>query len=73
MSAVAKVETLPAPQQETATILAVISRAAADPSVDIDKMERLMQMHERMQAKQSEAAFSADLAAMQCKLPSIGE
>lgn len=75
MSAVATIQTdKPVAQpQEAVSLLAVISRAAADPSVDIDKMERLMQMHERMQAKQAEAEFAADLAAMQCKLPSIGE
>lgn len=61
------------PQQETATILAVISRAAADPSVDMDKMERLLQMQERMQDRQAAADFAAALADMQDALPSIGE
>lgn len=60
-------------RSEGATILSVISRAASDPSVDIDKMERLLLMHERMQAKQAEADFAADLAEMQDQLPSIGE
>lgn len=58
---------------EGAAILSVISRAAADPSVDIDKMERLLQMHERMQDKQAAAEFAGALAEMQDKLPSIGE
>ncbi|HDP4022085.1 TPA: single-stranded DNA-binding protein, partial [Pseudomonas aeruginosa] len=39
---------------ESATILQVIQRAAADPQCDIEKMERLMQMHERFQARQAE-------------------
>lgn len=69
----AKTDALPAVQAEGATILSVISRAASDPNVDIDKMERLLQMHERMQAKQSEAEFAAALAEMQDALPSIGE
>ena len=60
-------------QQESATILSVIARAASDPQTDIDKMERLLQMHERMQDKQAAAEFAADLAEMQDKLPSIGE
>lgn len=64
---------LPAPQAEAATILSVISRAASDPNCDIDKMERLLQMHERMQAKQAESEFAADLSEMQDSLPSIGE
>lgn len=54
-------------------IMAVISRAAADPSCDIDKMERLLQMHERMQAKEAEQAFNAAMAQMQCEIPTVGE
>lgn len=60
------------PQADT-SLLAVISRAAADPSCDIDKMERLMAMHERMQARDSEAEFNASMAAMQSDIPSIAE
>lgn len=58
---------------ESATILSVIQRAAADPQCDIEKMERLMAMHERMQDRQAESAFNAAMAAMQCELPSIAE
>lgn len=60
-------------QPQGATLLAVIARAASDPACDIDKMERLMQMHERAEAKRAEAAFATDLAAMQTELPSIAE
>lgn len=63
----------PAVISESATILSVIERAARDPSVDIDKMERLMAMHERMLARQAKAAYSAALAEVQPKLPIIGE
>jgi hypothetical protein len=52
-------------------MLEVISRAAANPAVDVDKMERLMLMQERLLAKQAEAAFNADLALMQPELPVI--
>jgi len=62
----------PAVQQDT-SIMAVISRAAADPSCDIDKMERLLQMHERMQAKDAEQAFNAGMAQMQCDIPTVFE
>ena len=58
---------------ESATILQVIQRAAADPQCDIEKMERLMAMHERMQARNAEAEFSAAMAEMQCEIPSIAE
>ncbi|MFU3318651.1 single-stranded DNA-binding protein, partial [Pseudomonas aeruginosa] len=55
---------------ESATILQVIQRAAADPACDIEKMERLMAMHERMQSRSAEAEFNASMAAMQSELPS---
>lgn len=58
---------------ESATILSVIQRAAADPACDIEKMERLMAMHERMQTTSASAAFNAAMAEMQCDLPSIAE
>lgn len=66
-------EQAPAVIGESATILSVIQRAAADPQCDIEKMERLMAMHERMQAKSAEQAFNAAMAQMQCEIPTVGE
>lgn len=63
----------PVVQAESTTILQVIQRAAADPQCDIEKMERLMAMHERMQAKNAQTEFNAAMAAMQCDIPSIAE
>lgn len=57
---------------ESATILQVIQRAAADPQCDIEKMERLMAMHERMQDKQNESAFNLALAAAQAEMRPVG-
>ena len=58
---------------EGATILAVISRAASDPNTDVDKMERLMLMYERIESKRAVAAYQSALSDMQEALPSIGE
>ncbi len=55
------------------SIMAVIERAALDPNVDIDKMERLLQMQERIIDRQARADFTAALAEMQPNLPVIGE
>lgn len=55
------------------SIMAVISRAAADPTCDIEKMERLLALHERMQAKTAEQAFNAAMAQMQCEIPTVFE
>jgi len=61
--------TLATREQEPATsLIEVISRAASDPSVDIEKMERLMQMHERIQAKQAESAFNVAMSAAQAEM-----
>lgn len=65
-------ETLPSPTQpEGATLLAVIARAAADPATDVDKMERLMAMKERMDAQQAETAFNAAMARVQAQMGRI--
>lgn len=53
--------------------MAIISRAATDPACDIDKLERLMSMHERLQEKSAETAFNAAMAEMQCEIPTIAE
>lgn len=47
---------------ETASILQVIERAAANPLVDLDKMERLFEMRERVLAREARAAFEAALS-----------
>lgn len=58
---------------EATTLLSVISRAASDPSCDLDKMERLLAMQERMIARTAQAEFAEAMAAMQAEMPSIGE
>lgn len=61
------------PLQESTAIIQVIERAALNPQVDIDKMERLLQMQERVLDRQALMAYSAAMAAMQTELPSIAE
>src|SRR5689334_12919207 len=56
---------------EPANLLEVISRAAGDPNVDISKMERLMEMYERIQAKNAEAAFNAAMTKAQSEMGRI--
>jgi len=53
------------------TMLAIISRAASDPNVDVDKMERLLDVQERMMAKQAEINFNQALGDLQEELPII--
>lgn len=62
---------MPSVVNESAAIITVIERAAMNPNVDIDKMERLLMMQERIMAKNAEQLFNAALAEMQEKLPTI--
>jgi hypothetical protein len=61
------------PANEATALIQVIERAATNPNVDIDKMERLLQMQERIIARNAKAAYTAALAEMQPKLPVITE
>jgi hypothetical protein len=76
----AKAEVIPASQQpqggqvvqaSATTLLQVIQQAATNPQVDIDKMERLMAMHERMQAREAETAWNDAMAACQRELRQV--
>jgi len=76
MNAVIKQQDAPSRElqpAEGATLLAVISRAAADPQTDVEKMERLMAMYERVESRRAVSAFDTALSNMQPELPSIGE
>jgi hypothetical protein len=59
------------PVVEGATLLAVISRAAADPNTDVEKMERLMALYERIEAKNAERAFNDSMNAAQAEMRPI--
>jgi ERF superfamily protein len=54
-----------------ASLIQAIAQAAKDPSVDISKMERLMDMHERLTAKEAEMAFNAAMTQCQTEMQQI--
>jgi len=58
---------------ETSALISMIERAARDPSVDLDKMERLFAMKERMEAGHSKQAFLAAFAKLQRILPAAAK
>jgi len=71
-----KISVMPEPiptQSEMSALIHIIERAARDPSVDIDKLQRLMDMQERITARNAETAYAAALSAMQPDLPVITE
>lgn len=53
--------------------VAMFERLARDPSVDVEKLERLIAMQERIMAHNAEAEFNAAFAAMLPKIPTIVE
>jgi hypothetical protein len=60
-----------APSEFGASVLEIISKAACDPAVDIDKMERLIAMQERIQAREAELAFNQAMNAAQSEMRPI--
>lgn len=58
---------------ENAAMVSMFERMASDPNVDVDKLERLMQMRERAIERQAKEQFDAAMSELQPDLPSIGE
>jgi hypothetical protein len=56
---------------ETSAVLQMIERAARDPSVDIDKMMRLMKMRDDAVAQAARVAYARSLASLQAELPTV--
>lgn len=53
---------------ESAALISMIERAARDPAVDITKMERLFEMHQKVMNREAESAFNAAMAMAQAEL-----
>ena len=64
---------LPIVQTESAQLIDMIGRLASDPNSDIDKMERLMAMREKVLDREIKSAFNAALSDMQDAIPAIAE
>lgn len=76
MNAVAKIEQKDQPMavvDESTALLNVIERAASNPDMDINKLERIIALREQMLARQAVADFNAALSDMQDELPAIAE
>ncbi len=58
---------------ESQALMNMIERVCLDPSADINKLEKMLDMQERILDRNAKQAFSADFAAMQIALPRIVE
>jgi hypothetical protein len=64
-------EPVPVERSETAAVLHMIERAARDPSVDMDKMLKLMDMRDKAEIKQARKAFDEAVATAKAQIPPI--
>ena len=60
-----------AENEEPHSLLEVIARAVSDPRMDVEKMERLLAMHERIVEGNRKVAFADAMSRLQAKLPQI--
>lgn len=57
---------------EAAALISLLERIASDPSVDIERAERVYALYEKSAARNAKAAYLEALSEMQPKLPVIG-
>lgn len=60
-----------ATNNETSAMINIIAKAASDPNVDVAKLEKLLDMQERIMSKQAEIDFNEALARISKKMPRI--
>ncbi len=60
-----------APAAEASALLSVITRAASDPSIDVNKMAALLEMHAQIETKHAERQFHAAMTAAQGEMKRV--
>lgn len=72
LPAVAAAPPLPAVvTSETGQVLALIGQMAKDPTIDVDRLERVFALRREMQKEQAEREFTAAMQAVQASIPRI--
>lgn len=67
------VTAMAAPSPHADEWMAMLERLASNPAVDLTKIEKLIDLRDRVAATEAEAAFNAAYARMQTELPEITE
>lgn len=62
-----------APQSDTVAMMQLMERVAANPAIDVAKMQIVMEMQERLIAHRAKMAFDAALSVMQGEMPTINQ
>lgn len=69
--AIAAAPQLPEPVGEAASLMAIIDRAARDPNTDVDKLERLLGVFERITDRQAQTAYHEAMTEAQAEMRPI--
>ena len=57
--------------RDSDALMVVITRAASDSSMDVEKLERLASLYERLKGKQAEQDFNAAMSKAQTEMPMV--
>ncbi len=57
--------------QESSSMINIIAKAASDPNVDVAKLEKLLEMNERILSKQAEIEFNLAMNSLRADLPAV--
>jgi hypothetical protein len=71
MSAVITQQQLPG-MPEPANLLEIVSRAASDPNIEVAKVEKLLELYERIQAKRLRRKFNEAMTKAQSEIGRLG-
>lgn len=64
---------IPVVQTDIATVLSILGRAASDPNTDVAKVEKFLDLYERMAKSNAETEFNAAFSLLHADLPAIAE
>lgn len=70
-TAIQTIDEPPTNTSETSALLAVIERIALNPDADIEKLERMLDMQERILNRNARQEFAAAMANLQAELPEV--
>src|SRR6185295_18530787 len=71
MNALTEVQPNQVAPAEAASLMEIITRAGADPNTNVEKLERLLGMYERIKAREAEQGFNAAMTQAQSEMRPI--
>lgn len=61
------------PASPAQSFMSIVERVSMMPDINMDALERMLDMQERIMKRDAESAFNAAMAEMQCEIPTIAE